>query len=206
MTRLLYVKASPRGSRSHSVAMADAFVEEWKVANPGGEVVVKDLFEADLPPFDGYRLQAKYNIMHGRGHSLDEKQAWSEVEALIEEFKGFERYVFAVPMWNFGIPYRLKQYIDIIVQPGYTVGMNDKGYFGMLEGKKAFVAYASGGLYTEGNPVETYDFQSTYLRMILGFIGVVDVAVSEARGMLMEGRDERKSEALVRARKIARTF
>ncbi len=206
MARLLYLKASPRGARSHSVAVADAFVDEWKAANPGGEVVVKDLFEADLPPFDGPRLAAKYNVMHGRGHSDEEARAWAEVTAVIDEFKGFDRYVFAVPMWNFAIPYRLKQYIDIIVQPGLTVGMNEKGYFGMLEGRKAFVAYASGGQYGEGNPVETYDFQSTYLKMILGFIGIVDVISAETRGMLMEGRDGRKSDAVVRARELARGF
>ncbi|MCK9239415.1 NAD(P)H-dependent oxidoreductase [Desulfocurvus sp.] len=206
MNRLLYIKASPRGSRSHSVAVADAFVEQWKAVNPGAEVAVRNLFEMDLPPFDGDRIMAKYNIMHGRSHSLDEKRAWTEVEAVIEDFASFHRYAFAVPMWNFGVPYRLKQYFDIIVQPGYTVGMNEKGYFGMLEGKKAFVAYASGGTYAEGNPVETWDYQSTWLRMILGFIGITDVVWAEARGMLLDGRESRRSDAVVRAAELARGF
>lgn len=206
MSKLLYIKASPRGSRSHSLAVADAFLDEWKATHSGAEVVVKDVFEADLPPFDGLRLHAKYNIMHGREHSLDEKQAWGEIEALIEEFKGFNHYVFAVPMWNFAIPYRLKQYIDIIVQPGYTFGMNEKGYFGLLENRKAFVAYASGGLYPEGNPLETYDFQSSYLRAVLGFIGITDVVVAEARGTLMDGNESRKSDAIAQARALAGGF
>lgn len=206
MNRLLYLKASPRGARSHSVAVADAFVEQWKAVNPGAEVVVRNLFEMDLPPFDGDRIMAKYNILHGRGHSLDEKQAWGEIEVIINDFKSFDRYAFAVPMWNFSVPYRLKQYFDILVQPGYTVGMNEKGYFGMLEGKKAFVAYSSGGIYPEGNPVETWDYQSTWLRMILGFIGITDVVSATANGMLMEGRDARRSDAIVRAAELARGF
>jgi FMN-dependent NADH-azoreductase len=206
MSRMLYLKASPRGSRSHSVAVADAFVEQWKAVNPGAEVVVRNLFEMELPPFDGDRIMAKYNIMHGRGHSLDEKRAWTEVEAIIEDFKSFDRYVFAVPMWNFGVPYRLKQYFDILIQPGYTVGMNEKGYFGMLEDKKAFVAYSSGGVYGAGNPVETYDYQSTWMRMILGFIGITDVVSAEARGMLLDGRDARRSDAVVQAAELARGF
>lgn len=206
MSRLLYIVASPRGQRSHSVAVAEAFVEQWRTANPDGEVVVKNLFEADLPPFDGMRLQAKYSIMHGQEHSMEEKQAWTEVEALIDEFKGFDRYAFAVPMWNFAIPYRLKQYIDIIVQPGYTFGVNDMGYYGLLEDRKAFVAYASGGVYEVGNPMETFDFQSTYLASILGFIGITDVVASEVRGTLMEGAEARRTEAISHARALADEF
>jgi len=206
MSRLLYIKASPREGRSHSVAVADAFVQAWKQANPGAEVVVKDLFTADLPAFDGQRLNAKYNIMHGREQSADEARAWKDVEALIAEFKSFDRFVFAVPMWNFSLPYRLKQYIDIIVQPGYTVGMNEKGYFGMVENAKALAVYASGGEYQVGNPVETWDFQSSYLKTILGFIGITDVAEIGSRGTLMDTRDANKAAALDAARDLAKTF
>ena len=206
MTRLLYIQASPRGERSHSVAVADAFVEAWKQANPGGEVVVKNLFEADLPAFDGGALNGKYNIMHGRDHSLEEKTAWAAVETVVGEFASFNAYVFAVPMWNFSLPYRLKHYIDLLVQPGYTVGMDENGYFGMLKGKKAFVAYASGGAYAEGNPVETLDYQSTYLRFILGFMGITDVIEAGARGTLTGERDANKAKALDEARKLAAGF
>lgn len=206
MARLMYIKASPRGGRSHSLAVADAFVAAWKAANPDAEVVVKDLFEAVLPAVDGRLLAAKYNVLHGRDHSPEERRSWAEVEDLVDEFKGFDRYVFAVPMWNFGLPYRLKQYLDLIVQPGLTFGMNEQGYVGLLEGRKAFVAYASGGVYGEGNPVQTLDYQSTYMRMILGFMGITDVVEAEARGTLMDGLDSRKSDALVRAAEVAKGF
>ncbi|BBD07284.1 FMN-dependent NADH-azoreductase [Desulfovibrio ferrophilus] len=206
MSRLLYIKASPREERSHSIAVADAFSEAWKEANAGGEVVIKNIFEEDLPPFDGFRVQAKYNIMHGKEHSAEQKQAWEEIEKLIAEFKSFDRFVFAVPMWNFSIPYRLKQYIDLIVQPGYTFGMNETGYFGMVEGAKALTVYASGGEYQEGNPLETFNFQSTYLRSVLGFMGITDVIEIEPRGTLMDSREANREQALGEAREIAKTF
>lgn len=206
MARLLYIKSSPREGRSHSVAVADAFIEAWKSANPDGEVVVKDLFLEELPAFDGPRLQAKYNVMHGKDHSDAEKSAWDEVIAVIDEFKSFDGYVFAVPMWNFSIPYRLKHYIDLLMQPGQTFGMNENGYFGMLEGKKALTVYSSGGEYPAGNPLETYNFQSTYLGAVLGFWGITDVSTLETRGMLMESGASNKSEAIEKAKELAKSF
>lgn len=206
MKRLLYIQASPRGERSHSVTVADAFVDAWKAANPGGEVVVKNLFDVDLPSFDGLTINGKYNIMHGKEHTDAEKKAWAAVESVIEEFKSFDGYAFAVPMWNFSIPYRLKHYIDLLVQPGYTVGMDENGYFGMVEGKKAFVAFASGGTYTDDNPLETFNFQSTYMRGVLGFMGITDVVEANPRGTLMDVRDDNKSKALDEARALAASF
>lgn len=38
MATILYIKASPRGERSHSVTVADAFVKAYSEANPGDVV------------------------------------------------------------------------------------------------------------------------------------------------------------------------
>lgn len=206
MPRLLYIKASPREERSYSIAVADAFVEAWNKAHPDAEVVIKDLFLEDLPTFDGNRLKAKYNVLHGEEHSAEEKAAWDEIVSVIDEFKSFDGYVFAVPMWNFSIPYPLKHYIDILAQPGLTFGLNDQGYFGMLEGKKAVTVYSSGGEYPAGNPLETFNFQSTYLGGMLGFIGVTDVHTLDVRGTLMGAGPKNKDAAIAAARELAQTF
>ncbi len=155
MATVLYIKASPRGGRSHSLAVADAFVETYRAAHPGDEVKTLDVFKADLPAFDGLAVQAKYTILHGQKHTAEELAAWQAVEAVIAEFKAADKYVFAVPMWNFGIPYRLKQYLDLLIQPGYTFSYSpEKGYTGLVTGKPVFVAYARGGEYPEGTPGE----------------------------------------------------
>lgn len=120
MNKLLYIKASPRSGRSHSIAVADAFIESYRKSHPGDEILTVDLFEKDLPGFDGLAVNAKYTILHGEEHTREELLAWRAVEEVIEEFKAANKYLFAVPMWNFGIPYRLKQYIDLLVQPTYT--------------------------------------------------------------------------------------
>lgn len=206
MTRLLYIQASPRGERSHSVAVADAFVEAWKQARPDGEVVVRNLFEEDLPPLDGRTITGKYNIMHGREHTPEERACWEAVERVVEDFKSFDAYAFAVPMWNFSLPYRLKHYLDLVIQPGLTYGMDASGYHGLLTGKKAFCAFSSGGEYGPGCPSDTWNWQSGYMRMLLGFMGITDVVEAEPRGTLTPARDGNKAEALRRARELAADF
>ena len=52
MGKIFYIKASPRSGRSHSVAVADAFIEAYRGCNPKDEIAVLDLFTTDLPTFD----------------------------------------------------------------------------------------------------------------------------------------------------------
>ena len=120
MSKLLYIQASPRTQRSHSIAVADAFIEAYKRKHSDDEIVTLNVFDASIPNFDGLAVQAKYTILHGKSHSEEELQAWKNVEKIIEQFTSADKYVIAVPMWNFSIPYRLKQYIDLVVQPSYT--------------------------------------------------------------------------------------
>ncbi|MHC4551312.1 MAG: FMN-dependent NADH-azoreductase [Planctomycetota bacterium] len=174
MAKLLYIQASPR-DRSKSTKVATAFLDSYQQSNPDDQIETLNVFEKDLPPFDGFAVQAKYSIMHGQEHSDDELQAWSAVETLIDEFKTADKYLFSLPMWNFGIPYRLKQYIDIIVQPGYTFSADENGYEGLVKGKPAVVVYARGGAYSEGSGLEAFDLQKKYFDLVLGFIGFEDV-------------------------------
>jgi len=88
-------------------------------------------------------------------------------------------------MWNFSIPYRLKQYIDIIVQPGFTFTFDaDKGYSGLVKGKPLQLLLASGGEYPDGTPMAAFDFQKPYLEMIFRFIGFTDIRSLRVEGTL----------------------
>jgi len=210
MNRLLYIQASPREERSHAIRVADAFAESYRETHRGAEIMTLDLFRKDLPPFDGLAVQAKYTILHGEKHSEEEIRAWQAVEAVIDEFKGADCYLFAVPMWNFGIPYRLKQYIDLLVQPTYTFAFDpEKGYSGLVTGKSAFIAYARGGEYAEGTEGEAFDFQKKYMETILGFIGVTDISSVVIEPTLQGGPDvaqEKREAAIAKAREMARSF
>ena len=177
MTKLLYIHASPRHGASRSIAVADAYLAALKQADPSLEVDTIDLWEAGLPEFDGDRVTAKLTVFGGGRNEGAQATLWDEIAAIAARFTSADRYLFAIPMWNGGIPYKLKQYIDVIHQPGLTFGFDPaKGYFGLLEGKRATLVYTSGA-YSEAFPTPAFgvDHQSTYMRAWLNQAGVTDL-------------------------------
>ncbi len=210
MSTVLYLQASPRRERSFSIAAANAFIDAYQKLHPNDKIITINLFHKDLPPFDGLVLQAKYAIMHGLPHTAEERTAWHAVELLIEEFKSADKYVIATPMWNFSIPYRLKHYIDILVQPTCTFTVTDDGgYAGLVGDKPLLLVCARGGEYPVGTPAETLDLQVKYLKLIFGFIGLTDVRLLTIEPTLNKGSEvaqQKKSEAIARAKALAQSF
>jgi FMN-dependent NADH-azoreductase len=209
MSKLLYLQASPRTERSHSIAAADAFVASYRKTHSSDQIMTINLFRKDLPPFDGLALQAKYNILHGRKHTNEELAAWRSIEEVIDEFTSADKYVLAVPMWNFNIPYRLKHYFDLIVQPTYTFSYSpEAGYKGLVSGKPIFISYARGGEYTSGSPSEAFDLQTRYLENILGFMGFIDIRKVIVEPTLADqGLVKRRREAAItKAEEMAKAF
>ena len=121
MTRLLYIEASPRKKRSSSIEVAHAYLEAYQQNHPAGEIETLDLWQKEIPRFDGDVINSKYAIMHGQAHTEAQRKAWRAVEQTIADFKRADRYLFSLSMWNFNIPYQLKHYIDVIVQPAYSL-------------------------------------------------------------------------------------
>ena len=210
MASILYVKASPRLKRSYSISVADAFLETYAQSHPDDKVNTIGVFERSLPVFDLGAVAAKYKIMHGQEHSKGDEKIWSEIVKTIEEFKSADKYVFAVPMWNFSIPYHLKQYIDILVQPDQTFGVTEDGsYEGLVKDKPVFVAYSRGGEYLAGTDAEALDLQKRYLELILGFMGLTDIRSVVIEPTLAAGRDvaqQKLAEAVAKARQLATEF
>jgi FMN-dependent NADH-azoreductase len=208
MSKVLYIQASPMEDASYSLAVAGEFVNAYRQKNSGDEVEILNLFTAQLPTFDGFTVHAKYKIMHGQPYTPDESKAWQAVEAIIKQFTSADKYVLAVPMWNFGIPYRLKQYIDILVQPTYTFMVTPDGvYKGLVTGKPVFIAYARGGDYSSEQE-KMVDFQKKYLELLLGFIGLTDLRSVVCQPTLA-GREigaKKRDEAVAKARQLAEQF
>jgi FMN-dependent NADH-azoreductase len=181
MAKLIFVQASPRSTQSKSIEIAEVYLDTLRAANPELEIDRLDLWEADLPAFDGDKVAAKLNALYGKDQNAAQQTAWDQIVGIASRFISADRYLFAVPMWNLGVPYRLKQYIDIIHQPGLLFGFKpETGYFGLLKDKHATLVLTS-GVFAQSLPSPAYgeDHQSTYLRSWLNEAGVT--AIDELR-------------------------
>ena len=107
-------------------------------------------------------------------------------------------------MINFGIPSSLKAYIDHIVRPRVTFNYSARGQEGLVKGKKVYLVMARGGVYGEG-PMQQFNFQDSYLRTALGFIGLNDIEVITVEGVGFgpEAADRAVSNALAKVSTIA---
>lgn len=206
MAKLLYIEASPRKTRSTSIAVAQSFLEVYGKANPADTVDVLDLWKEKLPSFDGFTIDAKYAVMHGQTHTPEQRAAWAAVEETVVRFKSADKYVLSVPMWNFGIPYVLKHYIDIIVQPTLTFSFSPtEGYKGLVTAKPVAVIYARGGAYGSGTGGEGFDLQTKYMELFLHFIGFTSITTILAEPTLVSGNVAVET-GKKRAMEIARKF
>ena len=176
MTTLLHVSASPRGSQSTSLAIAEAFLGSYRTSNPDNVVDHFDLFDGTLPPFGRLAAEAKMAVLGGGQPSTEQSGEWDAARAVFDRFAAADSYLFSVPMWNSGVPYILKQWIDLITQPGWVFGLTPtEGYTGLIQGKKAAVIYTS-GIYSPGAPLAFgNDFHATFFNDWLRFAGFTDV-------------------------------
>jgi FMN-dependent NADH-azoreductase len=177
MPNLLAVVASPRGDYSISRALTAQFVETWKANHPDGAVVTRDLFATDLPFVDLPWIAGAYTPIEQ--HSPEMTKALEISNELIAELQAADHIVIGTPMYNFSTPAILKAWIDHIVRFGVTFSAS---YEGLLKGKKTTVIVASGGVYTPGSFSESYNYETGYLKFILGFIGLTDVTFVMAGG------------------------
>jgi FMN-dependent NADH-azoreductase len=174
LPKLFHLRASPRPD-SASGAGADAFVDRFNQTHPGWDIDTLDLWRESLPDFQGAALEAKYARQAGRTFNDRERDAFAVIERMVVRLAVADRVLISTPMWNFGIPYKLKQYIDLIVQPGLTFSFDpNRGYSPLLQNRPTLVILASGGDFVTGMNRGRTDMATPYLRDVLRFIGLSD--------------------------------
>ena len=183
MATLLYIEASPRRDQSFSSRLAAAFLEAYRANNPDDTIDHLHLFDHELPEFDEEAAMQKMEhiqrlIKEGKG--IEPTGKWGAVVEQIERLKSADKVLLSSPMWNYSIPYRLKQYIDIVAQPALTFYVNRQGeYKGLLKNRPIQMILSSGSAYAkrfprEGDGAKT-DFQKPYLEHIARFLGFSDI-------------------------------
>jgi FMN-dependent NADH-azoreductase len=167
---LLKIVASARSEGSLSRLITDELV----VALRPRAVITRDLAQDGFPVMTAEDLMAMFANTDDARASL---QSHLETSALlIEELMAAETLVLGTPMYNFGVPVVVKQWIDYICRHGKTFQYTRTGPEGLTKLKQVYLVTASGG---------ENDFASRYLEQVLRFIGaqnVQHIAVSGSKG------------------------
>lgn len=204
MGKLLHIVASPREDKSRTLQVSDAFLKVFKGKHPDWSIDVLNLYKEEIPSLSMKRVDGKYMLLAGEDLFGEPKEAWEEILRHIRRFLAADIYLVSSPMWNFSIPYMLKQYIDVIVQPQYLFQYTEKGVEGLAKNKKMVVITSRGGRYAS-KETHGMDHQEPYLRTLFGFVGITDVTFIKAEPMDMgaELQKQKLEQALVEAKKLA---
>jgi FMN-dependent NADH-azoreductase len=196
VSKLLYISSSPRGEASESIGLADAFLAEYRNRHPDLEVDRLDLWDGSLPVYGGKGADAKMVAFGGQAPTGELGEAWAQVQTVFDRFNAADIYLFAVPMWNAGVPWVLKHFS---FDPS-------SGYQPLVTGR-AVVVYTS-GVYQPGAPLSFgSDFHSSFFTDWLRFIGITDVAeVRFQPTVLTQDLDGDRAAAHQRARETAAEF
>jgi len=189
MSNILLVTSSPRGEASHSTKIATELAKKLSGAQPGSQIVKRDLVANPLPHIEPAYASGIYTPAESRTpHQAD---VVGVSDAAVDELLAADHIVLATGLINFSISSTLKSWIDHISRSGRTFKYGASGPEGLVTGKKVYIVLASGGVYSEG-PAAVMDFAVPYLKSVLGFNGMTDVEVIRVEGVGM-GEDAVKA-------------
>jgi len=183
---VLQINSSARREASHSTRLANRIVQRLRDADPDATLAVRDLGLKPHPVLDEAALGALFTPAPQRTPEQAARVALDD--ALIAEIQAADVVVLGVPMYNFGVPASLKNWIDAIARAGVTFRYTEKGPEGLLKGKKVYVALTRGGQY-RNTPSDT---QVPYLTTVFTFLGLADVHFVYAEGLAL-GPDAEQS-------------
>lgn len=184
---ILQINSSARAENSHSTRLASAIVERVRADHADARLQVRDLARTPHPQLDEAALQALFTPEEARTPEQAARVALDD--ALIAEIQAADVVVLGVPMYNFGVPAQLKNWIDAISRARVTFRYTEQGPEGLLKGKKVYVALTRGGKYRD-TPADT---QVPYLKTVLSFLGMTDVQFIFAEGLAMGPQAEQES-------------
>lgn len=182
MTTILLVTSSPRGAESLSTRFATEIAEGLK-DRWGASLLTRDLVANPLPHITPAYIHGRVAAPEAR--TPEQAEAVGLAQALVDEVKAADVIVLSSGMINFGLSSQLKAWFDHITWPRVTFGYGEDGRpQGLLTGKKVYLVTAAGGVFSEGDWAP-FDFQTGYLRHLLGFIGLTDIDILRVEGTVL---------------------
>lgn len=175
MTTILHISASSNLQTSNTRRIGTVTVDALKKSHADAKIITRDLVKDSVPHISPTMLGAMF------GGNTDAPEL-SLSKTLLDELFQSDVLVIEAPMYNFGIPSVLKAWIDHIARAGITFKYNATGVEGLVVGKKAIIILSSGGIYSDG-PMKAMEHNESYLRAILGFIGITDIEAIRIEGV-----------------------
>lgn len=177
---ILHIDSSANGAASFSRRGSAALVQTLRAQNGDATVTYRDVAASPPPHIEG-AFRASWAVAADQ-RTPEHVAAITHSEGLIAELKAADVLVIGAPMYNFSVPSTLKTWIDHIAVAGQTFRYAEGRPQGLLTGKRALLALARGGVYSEG-PAAAFDHQESYLKAILGFLGITAVEVMRIEGI-----------------------
>lgn len=167
---VLRIDASARHEGSVSRDLTDKVINHLKPDH----ILNRDLAKTPVPQVDQNWIDAAYTPVKDRND--DQKTALQQSDILVDELMTADTVVIGCPIYNFGVPAALKAWIDQIARVGVTFSYTADGVAGLLKDKRVLLIVTSGGTQV-GSDI---DFATGYMRHVMGFIGLTDVAIISA--------------------------
>ncbi len=179
---ILHLDSGLFAEQSVSRQLSKQLVQQLQAVHPDAQVTYRDLVVNPINHLDAEILTAGATAENQRNQRQMEELALTE--QLLEEVFAADIILLGAPLYNFAIPSQLKAWIDRIAQAGRTFRYTEQGPEGLLKGKKVYLASARGGIYSE-EPAAAMEHQESYLKTLLGFIGITDITIIRAEGLNM---------------------
>ena len=211
MARLLYIESLLGKERSSAMLeVGKVFLDAYQETHPNDHLYTINVWNTNLEELEEVTLDASYAIIQRMNHTPQQMTAWENVVKIVDQFKAADKYLFTVPMWHLGIPYKLKHYLDLLVHPGqtfqYMLGQQARG---LITGKPAAVIYSRFDGYRDGSGFENFESQKRFMEKALGLMGftrIHSVVVVEPMPGTHKCSDPNNSRAKDQAIKMASTF
>lgn len=172
INNILRLDSSARKTESVTRSLADEMIDRLAELGPV-KLQSRDLVSG-LPFVDEDWAAANFTPADLRTPAQQAKLGLSD--ELLAELDRADTLVISSPIYNFGIPATMKTWIDMICRVGRTFRYTETGPIGLLEGKRAIILVATGGVVV-GSP---YDLATPHLKQVLAFIGITDVTIIAA--------------------------
>lgn len=193
MDKMLIINAHPKvdSTSSFSLNVLHHFLKTYKELNPSETIEQINLYSEEVPAVDQTVLSAWDKLAKGEPITAEEQKVTSRMAEVLQQFKSANKYVIAMPLHNFNIPSKLKDYMDNIMIARETFKYTENGSVGLLkDGRSLIVIQGSGGVYTNNDWYTEVEYSHKYLKSMFNFLGVEDYQIIRVQGTAVLNRDE----------------